>query len=127
MRLLSLFTLVFLLTQATAQFRVKRAVIKYELPNTADTKPVTSNAFGLLPDEQNVFKYQSPSLTNLPGTTFNHSQSFWINNVTSQSYNNGRFGTFYYWDVQGNLQGTRGFIDLSGKNKRGIKLLFPWR
>jgi hypothetical protein len=29
--------------------------------------------------------------------------------------------------MQGNLQGTRGFIDLAGKNKRGFKLLFPWR
>jgi len=52
---------------------------------------------------------------------------FWTGNITTMSYNKGKFGTYFYWDVQGNLRGTRGFIDISGKNKRGLKLTFLWR
>lgn len=53
--------------------------------------------------------------------------TYWTGNVTSQSYGKGKWGTFYYWDVQGNLRDMKGFIDIAGKNKRGLKLVFPWR
>ena len=52
---------------------------------------------------------------------------FWTGNVTTMSYNKGKFGTYFYWDLQGNLRGARGFIDISGRNKRGLKLTFLWR
>jgi hypothetical protein len=83
---------------------------------------------GLLADQSQNYKVNSliPAeqyfVNNKPAGHF-----AWIGSVTSQSFNNGKFGTYYYWDMQGNLQGTRGFIDLAGKNKRGFKLLFPWR
>ncbi|HCM76252.1 MAG TPA: hypothetical protein DIS90_07710 [Cytophagales bacterium] len=53
--------------------------------------------------------------------------TYWASKVTTQSYGNGKWGTYYYWDVQGNLRDMRGFIDIAGKNKRGLKLVFPWR
>jgi hypothetical protein len=120
--------LLFLLQPCWSQFRERPATIKYEIPQLVSAKPSTFSFFGMYADPAQTFKYQSPALTTMGNITGrDQSQSAWINSVTSQSYGNGKFGTYYYWDVQGNLQGTRGFIDISGKNKRGLKLLFPWR
>ena len=70
----------------------------------------------------------SPVLTNFSTSDWRAQNNFfWTGTVTTMSFNKGKFGTLYYWDVQGNLRGTRGFIDISGKNKRGFKLVFPWR
>jgi hypothetical protein len=128
MRLPFFIGLIFCCQLGWAQFREHPATIKYEIPQLVSAKPSTFSFFGMYADPTQTFKYQSPT----PASTYNfngrdQSSSAWINSVTSQSYGNGKFGTYYYWDVQGNLQGTRGFIDISGKNKRGLKLLFPWR
>ena len=125
MKLLLIIPMFLILSTVAAQFRVTEAIKKYELP-VMPTKLIAPSPLGLQPDEQGIYTYQSPSLTSLPASSQNQSQAFWINSVTSLTYNNGKFGTYYYWDLQGNLRGTRGFIDLSGKNKLGIKLLFPW-
>jgi len=70
----------------------------------------------------------SPMLTNFSYSDWRTPSSFfWTGTVTTMSFNKGKFGTLYYWDVQGNLRGTRGFIDISGKEKRGFKLVFPWK
>jgi len=63
----------------------------------------------------------------LPAGNERISASYWTNAITSQSYGKGKIGTFYYWDIQGNLREMKGFIDIAGKNKRGLKLVFPWR
>lgn len=84
--------------------------------------------FGLVEDAAQNIPYQSPTLTTLPMADTNHQfQTQWISSVSSLSFNNGKFGSYYYWDVSGNLIDTRGFIDIAGKNKRGLKLVFPWR
>jgi hypothetical protein len=49
----------------------------------------------------------------------------WTGSITSQSFNNGKFGRFYCWDAQGNLRSSYLFVDISGKRKRGLKLVFP--
>ena len=73
-------------------------------------------------------KLSSPLMTqSLPSGSDRTGTSYWTNNVTSQSYGQGKVGTFYYWDVQGNLREMKGFVDIAGKNKRGLKLVFPWR
>jgi hypothetical protein len=73
-------------------------------------------------------RQSSPMLTNFSTSDWRAQNNFfWTGTVTTMSFNKGKFGTLYYWDVQGNLRGTRGFIDISGKNKRGFKLVFPWR
>ncbi len=82
----------------------------------------------LLADPTRNHRVGSPLMTNL--STWNwpmQNSFFWTATVTTMSYNKGKFGTFFYWDIQGNLQGESGFIDISGKNKRGLKLVFPWR
>jgi hypothetical protein len=83
---------------------------------------------GLLADPSGNYRMSSPAMLT---SSFNdwrmQSNFFWTANVTTMSYNKGKFGTYFYWDVQGNLRGTRGFIDISGRNKRGLKLTFLWR
>ncbi len=70
----------------------------------------------------------SPLMLNQPAMNWRAQNNFfWTGTVTTMSYNKGKFGTMYYWDVQGNLRGMKGFIDISGKNKRGMKLVFPWQ
>lgn len=49
----------------------------------------------------------------------------WTGSITAQSFNNGKFGRFYCWDAQGNLRSSYLFFDISGKRKRGLKLVFP--
>jgi hypothetical protein len=49
----------------------------------------------------------------------------WTGSITAQSFNNGKFGRFYCWDAQGNLRSSYLFLDISGKRKRGLKLVFP--
>ena len=82
----------------------------------------------LLTDPVQNSRQTSPVLANFSTSDWRAQNSFfWTGTITTMSFNKGKFGTFYYWDVQGNLRGTRGFIDISGKNKRGFKLVFPWR
>jgi hypothetical protein len=54
-------------------------------------------------------------------------EQYYMGTMTTQSYNQGKLGTFYYWDVQGNLRESKFFLDIAGKNKRGLKLVFPRR
>ena len=73
------------------------------------------------------YKLTSPRLVRSIPTSANRTgMSYWTNTITSHSYGKGKFGTFYYWDVQGNLSEMQGFIDIAGKNKRGLKIVFPW-
>jgi hypothetical protein len=51
--------------------------------------------------------------------------AIWTGSITAQSFNNGKFGRFYCWDAQGNLRSSYLFLDISGKRKRGLKLVFP--
>ncbi|MFZ1807009.1 MAG: hypothetical protein WAU36_07310 [Cyclobacteriaceae bacterium] len=73
------------------------------------------------PKPSSIWLAQTSSYTGESGSTY------WTGNITTQSYGKGKWGTFYYWDVQGNLRDMKGFIDIAGKNKRGLKLVFPWR
>lgn len=83
---------------------------------------------GLFTDPLKNYRMVSPLLSAASGYDWRMQNNFfWTGNVTTMSYNQGKFGTYFYWDVQGNLRGTRGFIDISGKNKRGLKLTFLWR
>jgi hypothetical protein len=59
------------------------------------------------------------NVTSVPG------DSYWTGSVTAQSFNNGKFGRFFCWDAQGNLRSSYLFVDISGKKKRGLKLVFP--
>ena len=85
-------------------------------------KPGTTFA-GLHADPQLSYQYSSPWLTIWPGASGNH--SYWLSSTTTQSFSNGKFGTIYFYDQLGNLRYASPFIDIAGKNKRGLKLLLP--
>lgn len=79
---------------------------------------------GLKSDRDRVaYKSTVPAL-NMPAS-LPASDRYWIGSVTSQSYNQGKIGRYYYWDIQGNLRESYLFLDIAGKNKRGLKLVFP--
>lgn len=75
----------------------------------------------------NRLRPTSPRLTTVTTPGNKLGGTYWTNNITTQSYRQEKWGTYYYWDVQGNLREMKGFIDIAGKNKRGLKLVFPWR
>jgi len=110
-----------------AQFRSQPAP-QYFFNSAILSTPQKTFIQGVLSDPIQNYRPTSPILTNYPTGDW-HAQniSFWTGTVTTMSFNKGKFGTLYYWDLQGNLRGSRGFIDISGKNKRGFKLVFPWR
>jgi hypothetical protein len=124
-----LFAIGFMLatTSCLAQFRNTLSPNEYfhSIIYPTQTKTFIPN---VLSDPVRNVRQTSPLLTNLSYSDWRSSNTFfWTGAVTTMSYNKGKFGTLYYWDVQGNLRGTRGFIDISGKDKRGFKLVFPWK
>ena len=80
---------------------------------------------GLRSDPQTYHQYTSPWSTFWPGSNNGISQPYWLGSTTTQSFNKGKFGTIYYYDMLGNMRNARTFIDIAGKNKRGLKLLLP--
>ena len=82
-----------------------------------------SSGLKLYPDRQQHYKPKSISFNAVSGS-FYQSDMYWMSSMTTQSYNRGKIGRFYLWDVQGNLRESRIFFDIAGKNKRGLKLVF---
>ena len=123
----SCFVVVFLITStAEAQFR-SDPFAHYVFPQQYFGSPQKTAIPGLLSDPVQNYKLTAPIMLGASNFNSRIQNQFWAGTVTSMSFNKGKFGTYYYWDVQGNLRGTRGFIDISGKNKRGFKLVFPLR
>src|SRR3954463_14546906 len=117
------FIVIFIIeTKAYSQFRSLGGG-HYFLPQAISMASKKTIIPGLLADPSGNYRMSSPTMLT---SSFNdwriQSNFFWTANVTTMSYNKGKFGTYFYWDIQGNLRGTRGFIDISGKNKRGLKL-----
>ncbi|MBA4055709.1 MAG: hypothetical protein C0490_13420 [Marivirga sp.] len=81
---------------------------------------------GLKGDKQaTVYRPAAPILSLPVNTTSLQGNSYWMGSVTTQSYHQGKIGRFYCWDIQGNLRGSYLFLDIAGRNKRGLKLVFP--
>ena len=91
--------------------------------NDSGTKKLSLPGFS--PDKQSTYKPAIPLMSQPPNTTSLLGDSYWMGSVTTQSYNHGKVGRYYFWDVQGNLRGSHLFLDIAGKNKRGLKLVFP--
>lgn len=120
--------LLFVHSSLLAQFRPAVETRVYEFPKTFFESAHKTIIPGLLTDPQRNYKTVSPVM--MPSASFDwrmQNNFFWSGTVTTLSFNKGKFGSYFYWDVQGNLRATRGFIDISGKNRRGFKLVFPWR
>ncbi len=77
----------------------------------------------LSPDRQQHYRPKSIWLNNVAGS-MSPTDFYWMSSMTTQSYNHGKIGRFYLWDLQGNLRESKMFIDIAGKNKRGLKLVF---
>ncbi len=78
-------------------------------------------------DKQVLYRPKSiQQIVNFTDYTFK-SGTYWMGSMTTQSFNKGKLGRYYMWDVQGNLQESRMFVDVAGKNKRGLKLVFQRR
>ncbi len=116
------FSVSFLLIGAVASGQL----IPAASPSAADYLNDTNRATSYLAwksDPQTFSRYSSPGLTQWPGAA--GGQAYWLGTTTTQSFNRGKFGTIYYYDVMGNMRYARTFIDIAGKNKRGLKLLLP--
>lgn len=83
----------------------------------------TNTGLRLFPDRQQYFKPKSMPLNAVAGSP-HQTDMYWMSSMTTQSYNHGKIGRFYLWDVQGNLRESKMFFDIAGKNKRGLKLVF---
>ena len=79
------------------------------------------------PDRQQLVRPRGPMAITLTSSTTFKGENYWMDAMTTQSYNQGKLGTYYLWDVQGNLRESRMFLDIAGKNKRGLKLIFRRR
>lgn len=84
---------------------------------------VSSRTRLLSPDRQQNYRPSSLQLYTVSASMY-QAETYWMSTMTTQSYNQGKIGRFYLWDVQGNLRESKMFIDISGKNKRGLKLVF---
>ncbi len=110
--------------EVQAQFQLRARPESQEVLSFANEK---RTSYYLKADKQTKYTPSSPLLVNGLGGRENMSDQFWMGQVTTQSFNRGKFGTFYLWDLQGNLRQTQNFIDISGKKKRGWKLVLPRR
>jgi hypothetical protein len=75
-------------------------------------------------DKQQLYRPKSIPLITLASSSAHRGGNYWMGSMTTQSYNQGKLGTYYMWDVQNNLRESRMFLDIAGKNKRGLKLVF---
>ncbi len=71
--------------------------------------------------------FQPPMFTSLGALPFTNKSSYWLSQITTQSMHDGKMGTFYMWDQQGNLRESRFFMDIGGSKRPGLKLVFPRR
>ena len=126
LKLYGLFALLILghFTHAQVVHATAQAQAIYYSPESDYLKGKKGSTFiGLSVDPQLNYRYPSPWLTNW--AVFAGGQSYWLSSTTTQSFNQGKFGTIYYYDQLGNMRYASPFIDIAGKNKRGLKILLP--
>ena len=124
--ILSLLLIISAVFPALSQIRTVRT--KFVALETVQTPLLTSGwrrfLPGLKPDVDRTYRPSTPHLALPVNTTALLGDLYWMGSTTRQSYNEGKIGRTYYWDVQGNLRGSTLFIDIAGKGKRGLKLAF---
>lgn len=109
---------------AEAQFRNNAKPMNLSV---LDTKPNKTKADKLLLARQTQNINQPPILSGTGFMPFSQRNSYWLTRMTTQSINKGKMGTNYFWDHQGNLRESRFFVEVGGKRKPGLKLVFPRR
>lgn len=76
-------------------------------------------------DDQRFYRLSVPLLTQKATTTSFTTDAYWTGYMTTQSMRKGKLGTYYFWDVQGNLRESRFFVDVNRKNKFSFKIVVP--
>jgi len=108
-----------------SQIRTARSTVALDIPGAGQhTSGWRRFLPGLTPDADRTFRPSTTHLALPVSTTALLGEFYWMGSTTRQSYNEGKIGRTYYWDVQGNLRGSCLFIDIAGKGKRGFKLAF---
>ncbi len=108
---------------SNAQFRTSAASVNEYVMNSGSPMPMPDT--WLASQTQNTF--QIPVLSHKAAVPFHQMNSYWLTRKTTQSLNNGKLGTDYFWDHQGNMRESRFFVEVGGKRKPGLKLVFPRR
>jgi hypothetical protein len=106
-----------------AQFRSNTTSVNEYVLNSNSTRPRPDT--WLASQAQSTF--QIPVLSHKAAVPFSQMNSYWLTRMTRQSLNDGKLGTDYFWDHQGNLRESRFFVEVGGKRKPGLKLVFPRR
>ena len=124
MRYLVAFVLVVWMTSAVSG----QSMDRYSIPLrfSSALSPIMYGPRFFSADRTTSYTPKGIALQNFGSATY-RGDAYYLGTMTSQSYNNGKLGTFYFWDVQGNLRESKFFVDIAGKNKRGLKLVFPRR
>lgn len=107
-----------------AQFRTDSKPLNLYLLNV---RPSKTKSDKMLLSDQTQSTLKSPILSGTGVMPFSQMSSYWLTRTTTQSINEGKMGTNYFWDQQGNLRESRFFIEVGGKRKPGLKLVFPRR
>jgi hypothetical protein len=76
-------------------------------------------------DPQRYSRLSVPMFSQRASHATRSSDTYWTGYMTTQSVRKGKLGTYYYWDVQGNLRESRTFFDINRKNKYSFKLVIP--
>lgn len=106
---------------AAAQFRSKMKSYNF-YTRTAKVNHMSSTT--LILANKNPGRYSAPIFTASAGNSRN---TYFLSQMTTQTMKDGKMGTYYLWDQQGNLRESRFFLDIGGKSKPGLKLVFPRR
>jgi len=107
-----------------AQFRTVVKPMKFF---TEDGDIHKSESSTWLNKQQTQRSHLPPVLSGKAAMPFHPLSSYWLTRMTTQSMYEGKMGTDYFWDHQGNLRESRFFVDVGGKRKPGLKIVFPRR
>lgn len=108
---------------SNAQLRTNATSVNEYVLNSNSTRPMPDTWLA----SQTQSTFQIPVLSHKAAVPFHQMNSYWLTRMTTQSLNNGKLGTDYFWDHQGNLRESRFFVEVGGKRKPGLKLVFPRR
>lgn len=106
---------------AAAQFRSKMKSYNFY---TRTTKANHMSPEALILANKNPGRYSAPIFITSAG---NYRNTYFLSQTTTQTMKDGKMGTYYFWDQQGNLRESRFFLEIGGKSKPGLKLVFPSR
>lgn len=81
---------------------------------------------GLL-NKQYESSFGSPVLTYWMGNQFGNAQMQWLSSSTTKTLGQGRIGTVYFFDLNGNLSNARNFVDVKVGTKRRFRLVYSSR